>query len=299
MVLGRVINFFHPNKRVWMIAPSSLAFVFVALDIISFIIQLIGGGMAGPGATPEAAKKGVHIYMGGIGMQEFFIAIFVGLAIKVHLDMLAAERKGLLAVEKTKWRRLLYALYISLLAITVRIIYRLIEYSRGFGKDNPIPYHEAYFYVLECVPMLIAIGTWNVAHPGSLLQGPDSELPRSWLSRKLCCCCRGRERGRGAHQRMQTADPDEEMARLRSRDPSSLRPPGQGDRTPPLHSERSGPASRDPSPDRDGRSRDSSPSHADENYGHAPPQHDPVYPSHARQPSYGQTLYAPPRGSNA
>lgn len=52
-----------------------------------------------------------------------------------------------------------------------------MEFSGGKTSSNPLPFHEAYFYILEAVPMVFAILVFNVTHPGSILVGPDCELP--------------------------------------------------------------------------------------------------------------------------
>jgi RTA1 like protein len=53
----------------------------------------------------------------------------------------------------------------------------MVEFSGGQTSSNPLPYHEAYFYILEAVPMLLAILAFNIIHPSSVLVGPDSEVP--------------------------------------------------------------------------------------------------------------------------
>ena len=75
--------------------------------------------MAGPTALPADQMKAIHVYMGGIGLQQFFIFVFLGLAVKFNMEMLKMESRGRLASTKTEWRRLLYALYASLGLITV------------------------------------------------------------------------------------------------------------------------------------------------------------------------------------
>lgn len=105
MVFARIVHFYSPNRKVWFFSPSSLALIFVTLDITAFVIQLVGGGMAGPGASPESQRKGLDIYIGGIGLQEGFIVLFSGLVIKFHRDQLRAERLGNSAIDKiTGWR---------------------------------------------------------------------------------------------------------------------------------------------------------------------------------------------------
>lgn len=145
--------------------------------------------MAGPGASPESQTKGLNLYMGGIGMQEGFIVLFLGLVIKFHRDQLQAEKAGRLAADKIAgWRWMLRALYTCMLAITVRIVYRLVEFSAGLGNDNPLPKSEPLLYILESTPMFLAILIWNIFHPGRYMYGDDSKLPPSWLSRHICCC---------------------------------------------------------------------------------------------------------------
>lgn len=197
MVFARIVNFYPPNRKVWIFSPSSLAFIFVTLDILSFVMQLVGGGMAGPGASASSQKTGLNMYMGGIGLQECFIVLFCGLVIKFHRDQLQTERLGLSASEKmTGWRQLTWALYACLLATTIRIIYRLVEFSAGLGASNPLPSNEPVLYVLESAPMWLAIFVWTVFYPGRFIHGEDAKMPRSWLSRKLCCCCGRRKDSR-------------------------------------------------------------------------------------------------------
>lgn len=191
MVFARIVHFYAPDRKVWLFSPSILALIFVTLDIVSFVVQLVGGGMAGPGATLESQKKGLDIYMGGIGMQEGFIVLFLGLVIKFHMNMLRAERAGRLAADKiSSWKWLIWALYACLLAITIRIVYRLAEFSAGLGASNPLPSNEPLLYILESTPMLLAILVWNITHPGRFIYGEDAKMPPSWLSRHLYCCFR-------------------------------------------------------------------------------------------------------------
>ncbi|EFQ97005.1 hypothetical protein MGYG_00048 [Nannizzia gypsea CBS 118893] len=227
MVLARMIHFYIPSRTIGIFKPAMLAKIFVVLDFGAFIIQLVGGGMAGPGQTPEAAMRGIHIYMGGIGIQEFFILLFLILAVQFHRQMLHLEHTGRLLESKRTWRPLLYSLYISLLFITVRIIYRLIEFSSGHTASNPIPYHEWYMYVFDAAPMLVAIGVWNVTHPGKSIRGPDAKMPSSGISKLFCCaCCRSccRRGKTSGLQKLPDSDPvGDEMLPFRHRPPSPYR----------------------------------------------------------------------------
>ena len=141
--------------------------------------------MISPGANQSTIMTGIHIYMGGIGLQEFCILIFTAIAIKFSFIMrrrereLASSRHQILDGKPSNWRTLLYVLYASLALITIRIIFRMVEFASGIDPSkNPIPYHEAYFMCLDALPMFIAIALMNVVHPGRILQGEGSEFPK-------------------------------------------------------------------------------------------------------------------------
>ncbi|KAK1141048.1 hypothetical protein N8T08_009621 [Aspergillus melleus] len=188
MTIGRLIYFFIPDKRLGGITAKRYGQLFVWLDIVAFLVQAAGAVMTtDTQATNAEVMRGVHIYMGGIGLQELFILIFSGLAIHLHRRMISMERVGQLDDErlhrgKMPWRWLFYAMYAALFMITIRIVFRLAQYADGTNPKNPVLTHEWYEYVWDALPMFIAIGLLNIFHPGRVLQGPDSEFPK--LSRK-------------------------------------------------------------------------------------------------------------------
>ena len=66
--------------------------------------------------------------------------------------------------------------------VQVRIIFRLVEFTKGFEPGNPMLFNEAYVYCLDASPMCLALLLLSVIHPGRVLVGPESEFPQ--LSRK-------------------------------------------------------------------------------------------------------------------
>ncbi|KAI1775987.1 RTA1 like protein-domain-containing protein [Hypoxylon cercidicola] len=180
MVLGRMIYLFVPSHEVFNIPAPTLAAAFVIFDFVAFLIQLAGGSMAGPAAPADEQLRAIHIYMAGIGLQQLFIVIFVAFAFKFQVEMhkQGVHKRGSQANRRSGWRPILFALYVSLTCITVRIIFRLVEFSSGStGVSNALLTNEAYFFVLEATPMLLAIFAFNIIHPGSVLAGPESEMP--------------------------------------------------------------------------------------------------------------------------
>ncbi|KAH8693932.1 RTA1 like protein-domain-containing protein [Talaromyces proteolyticus] len=188
MTLGRMIYFFVEEKRLGGLSAKRYGVLFVWLDIIAFIVQLVGAAFTTQTDVPVSTiMLGVHIYMGGIGLQEFFILVFTCLFVVLHRRMLQEERLGLLNMEKARrgslnWRKLFYAIYFSLFMITIRIIFRLAQYARGTDVNNPVLTHEWYEYMWDAVPIFLALLALIIFHPGRVLVGPDSEFPH--ISRK-------------------------------------------------------------------------------------------------------------------
>ncbi|GKZ30966.1 hypothetical protein AbraIFM66950_010791 [Aspergillus brasiliensis] len=200
MTLGRLIYFFTPDQQLAGITARRYGRLFVWLDIFAFLVQLAGAAITTETGVPTSTiMLGVHIYMGGIGLQELFVLIFTGLTIHLHRKLTHLERAGMLSpagvvgtnmnmnmnmaipmsrIKPMPWRWLFYVMYISLGMITVRIIFRLCQYAQGTDPTNPVLTHEAYEYVLDAVPMFVALAGLNVVHPGRVLQGPESEFPR-------------------------------------------------------------------------------------------------------------------------
>ncbi|KAJ5101777.1 hypothetical protein NUU61_003999 [Penicillium alfredii] len=188
MTLGRMIYFFLPQKGLAGISAPRYGIFFVTLDIVAFLVQCAGAFlMSNKDIGHSLMMTGLHVYMGGIGLQEFFLLCFWGLAIKLHVDMIGIEKSQ--EVDPAKfyrgaypWRWLFYSTYFALTMISIRIFFRLGQYSQGFNASNPVLSHEAYEYVLDATPMFLTLAILNVFHPGRILQGPDSAFPK--LSRK-------------------------------------------------------------------------------------------------------------------
>ncbi|KAL8685111.1 MAG: hypothetical protein Q9218_007973 [Villophora microphyllina] len=108
--------------------------------------------------------------MGGVGFQEFFVLVFCYIAFRFSQQIKREQPERL-----PQALQLLYAQYTVLLLITIRIVFRLIEYASGL--DSSIPNHEAYQYVFDTLPMLLALVVYNVVHPGRIMPGKESDFP--------------------------------------------------------------------------------------------------------------------------
>lgn len=172
MVLGRMVYNFTSSAKILGFKAWRFGLYFVLLDIFAFVVQAVGASMASGSNVPQSQIfRGLHIYMGGIGLQQFFICCFVGLAIRFQQQM----KRDASAADQKRALRMLYILYAVLTLITVRIIFRLAEYANGYKSG--IPVHEAYQYILDSTLMLTALVLFNAVHPGRLMPGPASDFP--------------------------------------------------------------------------------------------------------------------------
>jgi hypothetical protein len=185
MVAGRLVYALHPDKEIWGVKAISLGTWFVWLDILSFVVQGAGGMMLSSENEEKVMSAGKNIYMTGVGLQQFFILVFVGLIGKFHVDLLRLEKQGVFPQEKTgngkrakMWKCVTYSLYVVLALITMRIIFRLVEFSGGVDPaTNELPFKEGYALGLDAVPMGLAIVVLAVVHPSTVLRGEGSDFP--------------------------------------------------------------------------------------------------------------------------
>ncbi|EIN12916.1 RTA1-domain-containing protein [Punctularia strigosozonata HHB-11173 SS5] len=168
--LGRMIGYFVPDRKLIGIRAARFSWLWICLDFVAFVVQAIGGGMAAnTGHTASDAREvqnGLHVYMGGIALQQFFILLFLFIAYNFQRKVSRAPASQ---VPPYKWRHLLYGLYGALVLITIRIIYRLVEFSGKNLTKGFVPSHEVFYYCFDALPMLLAIWIFHVVHPGRYL----------------------------------------------------------------------------------------------------------------------------------
>ncbi|KAF7561645.1 hypothetical protein G7046_g2479 [Stylonectria norvegica] len=177
MVFGRMVWNYTPERRLWRIKAWQFGLLFVVLDIVAFIVQVLGAAQAtGSNTTNEQVLNGLHIYMGGVGIQLVIILIFCVFGLRLYLSVRRQEcvGKGIFP--------LFYAQFLALGLIVLRIIFRICEYSQGL--ESKIPNHEAYQYCLDSLPMLTALVIYNVVHPGCIMRGRAGDMPSAWELRR-------------------------------------------------------------------------------------------------------------------
>lgn len=160
VILGRLIQILGRSSSI--LSPSLYLWIFCTCDILSLVIQAIGGGMASgqAGKINGNTKPGTDIMVAGIIFQLVSITVFVLCAVDFLRRVL---RQRLLKSVQGSVTPLLLAMLFSIVLIYIRSIYRVIELVQGW--TGYLITHEAYFIALDGSMMVPAVGIFNIIHP--------------------------------------------------------------------------------------------------------------------------------------
>lgn len=122
MVFGRMVWNYTDDRRVWRVKAQHFGFVFVLLDIVSFVIQVYGAARATAKDAPtDKVLEGLHIYMAGVGIQQLFILIFCLFALRLLLRVRKESNEKAKLTKLSPAMLLLYTQFVVLALISVRI----------------------------------------------------------------------------------------------------------------------------------------------------------------------------------
>ncbi|CAF1044396.1 unnamed protein product [Adineta ricciae] len=165
VAFGQIIHIL--GRQYSLLPPLWYTIIFVIADVISLIVQAVGGGQAADAARTNAdTTNGTNIMVAGICFQMFSMSIYVILVIIYIIRLLKAK------VELTRDMKIfLSSISLVTLMIFIRCIYRTIELSAGW--TGYIITHEVYFACLDGLPMIIALITFNIFHPGQYIKNTN------------------------------------------------------------------------------------------------------------------------------
>ncbi|KAL6716940.1 hypothetical protein ACLMJK_004852 [Lecanora helva] len=159
-ILGQMISQY--GRRYSFIGPRTYLAIFITFDLLSIIIQAVGGGLAssaGGKDPPGDTTPGTHTMVAGIVIQLVSMSSFV-LLLVIFLWRARAE-----PISKT----LILAVTFSSFCIMVRNYYRAVELAQGW--DGYLITHEVYFAVLDGALMVMAVVVFNVFFPTRYVSG--------------------------------------------------------------------------------------------------------------------------------
>ncbi|KAJ5116682.1 hypothetical protein N7456_001030, partial [Penicillium angulare] len=129
MFLGRLIRGSgHPKLS--FIRINWLTKIFVIGDILCFFIQAAGAAKLVNADTADSVDTAQNIILGGLALQVLFFCVFAICAVVFHVK---AHRNHIFKMVDPSLRLglMLYLLYLCSLLVTVRNIYRFVEYKSG------------------------------------------------------------------------------------------------------------------------------------------------------------------------
>ncbi|KAJ6481507.1 RTA1-like protein [Mycena vitilis] len=179
IILGHIIKRLGPIYS--RLSPRLYTTLFLCCDIVSLVVQAIGGGAAAGAVNRHRnPAKGGHIMLGGIAFQMATITVYVLCAGEFLVRYLHNRPVGNAIAGKLetapldrKMKVLVCALVFNTTCLFIRALYRVIELSDGWS--GRIIHTQVYFNVLDGAMIVLAIITLNLAHPGRLLNPlPDS-----------------------------------------------------------------------------------------------------------------------------
>ncbi|KAG8839547.1 hypothetical protein FRB91_003409 [Serendipita sp. 411] len=140
--------------------PGRVVTTFVTLDTLCEMLMGTGVGQVVNYDNPKKVRIGTILIKCGLILQILLFLAFVAVAFRFHSNVRKANLVG-------RWTTVLYVLYTSAFVISVRCLYRVVEYF--MGTTGPLFRHEAYFHVFEATLMLINVLVLNFFHPARFL----------------------------------------------------------------------------------------------------------------------------------
>jgi hypothetical protein len=184
IVLGRIILLVD-GERHSLIRQKWLTKIFVTGDVISFLVQMGGGGIQAAGSL-ELLHAGEKVIIVGLFLQLAFFGFFIVVAGLFHFRLNTERRMSFPGARHTRvrsnssnapihssdgishlpWERHLYTLYTASALIMFRSIFRVVEYVQG--NNGYLLRHEIFLYIFDALLMFIVMILFNIIHPAQI-----------------------------------------------------------------------------------------------------------------------------------
>ncbi|KAB2109116.1 hypothetical protein AG0111_0g2785 [Alternaria gaisen] len=157
MFMGRLV-LASGHKKASIIRPTWLTKVFLGGDILCFLVQAAGASMlVKTDASHSTGDLGKYIILGGLLIQIVVFGFFLVVAAIFHLRAGKVKTWRAGTVRMFNWRKYMVTLYIASGLVTVRNIFRVVEYV--MGNEGYLLTHEWPIYVFDALPMAAALAS--------------------------------------------------------------------------------------------------------------------------------------------
>lgn len=149
--------------------PQRYTQIFISCDVLSLILQGLGGGLASAGDDGDSVlEAGNNIMIAGLAFQVFTLAVFALLCVEYFFSVWRNRdnlNSNTQQFRQTKrFRAFLVALVLAWVTIFIRCVYRVVELAGGWG--NPIMQDEIGFIVCDSLMCVIPGAVLLIFHPG-------------------------------------------------------------------------------------------------------------------------------------
>ncbi|KIW65624.1 hypothetical protein PV04_07866 [Phialophora macrospora] len=154
MTLGRVIRAVD-GERHSMMRLTRITKIFVGGDILCFLTQALGGGMLAGADSAKAVDRGENVILAGLILQMLIFGFFLVVAGTFHFRMRRhPTEKSMGGV--FNWEGAMFVVYILSALITLRNLFRVIEYI--MGEDGYLIQNEWPLYIFDAFLMILVLG---------------------------------------------------------------------------------------------------------------------------------------------
>ncbi|BCR91840.1 RTA1 domain-containing protein [Aspergillus chevalieri] len=160
MELGRII-YLVKGQKFALIRVNWMTKIFVAGDVLSFLMQASGAGILAKGSQ----DTGNNIIIGGLIVQIIFFGFFVICSI-VFQARITSHPTAESVADCVPWRKHLYALYATSILILIRSIFRVAEYVQG--NDGYLLSTEVFIYIFDATLMFLVMLVFIIIHPSEI-----------------------------------------------------------------------------------------------------------------------------------
>lgn len=172
LCLARIVTVYGAHLSYF--KPRTYTLIFCGCDLVSLVLQALGGALASTANTQSGSDLGKNIMLAGLGFQVFSLILFS--ACCTYFAVCVLKNKGtwnvryIDLINSRLFKAFLCGLVVSVVTIFIRSVYRCVELSGGFNGTLFVS-DEAAFMVLEGVMIVIACLCLTLLHPAVCFQG--------------------------------------------------------------------------------------------------------------------------------
>ncbi|KAJ3891165.1 RTA1 like protein-domain-containing protein [Lentinula edodes] len=176
IIFGRLVKMLGPQYSRF--KPTLYSRIFLSCDVVSLVVQAVGGGMTASANDDAGVNLGTNIMLAGIAIQLAILIIFSAIALE-FVYRFNADKPVRLDTENLKngymdrRRRIgLYAVFCATFCLFIRAIYRLIEL--GDGWNGIVIRTQWTFDLFDSAMVVLAMYIWNFVPVSWILSGHGS-----------------------------------------------------------------------------------------------------------------------------